>query len=241
MENSAVWTRSLRYSYGRQAAVRGVNLEVPRGSIYGFLGPNGAGKTSIIRLLLGQLRPDAGEIKLFGEPLAASLPAILGRVGALVERASCYPQLSALDNIEIIRRMRGLPRHESDRALAIAGLTEEAGRPVKTFSLGMRQRLGLAQAMLGQPELLILDEPSNGLDPVGMREMRELIRSLPSRWGVTVFMSSHILSEIEQVATHLCLIKEGLLVFQGKVERLEQDVPGNTLEDRYLSLMTAEA
>ncbi len=221
MDNPAITTRGLTRRFGRMTAVSDIDLNVARGSIYGFLGPNGAGKTTTIRLLLGLLKPDAGEIELLGLAQPANRMESMSKTGALVERPSCYPHLSGRENLEITRSMRQLDATESAKALAIVGLEESADRKVGTYSLGMRQRLALALAMLGSPELLILDEPSNGLDPAGIREMRDLIRELPKRWGVTVFLSSHLLAEIEQVATHLGIVHEGRLVFQGSIGEFE--------------------
>jgi ABC-2 type transport system ATP-binding protein len=155
----------------------------------------------------------------------------------MVEQASSYPHLSARENLEIIRRMRGLERSKIDTVLETVRLSDDADRPVKGFSLGMRQRLGLAEALIGEPELLILDEPNNGLDPAGIREMRDLIRQLPAQ-GITVFLSSHLLHEIEHVATHIGVIKGGVLVWQGTAAELEADIPGTDLEERYLHLTT---
>jgi ABC-type multidrug transport system ATPase subunit len=193
---------------------------VPRGSVYGFLGPNGAGKTTTIRLLLGLLRPDAGEVWLFGQPLLPNRLALLGRVGALVEAPSLYPNLTGRENLEVTRRITAAPPAQIDRALRIVRLEDAGGRRVGGYSSGMKQRLALALALLNEPELLILDEPTNGLDPAGIHEMRELICRLPQEVGVTIFLSSHLLAEVEQVATHLGIIHEGRLSFQGTVEDL---------------------
>lgn len=219
MENpilvSDVWK-----SYGTVQAVRGLSLDVPARSVFGFLGPNGAGKSTTIRLVLGLQRPDRGEVHLFGRPLRRERLALLRRVGSLVESPSLYLHLTGRENLEVHRRLLNLPKREVDEALATVGLTAAADRVVRSYSSGMKQRLGLAEALLGNPELLILDEPTNGLDPAGIHEVRELIRGLPMRRGVTVFLSSHLLSEIEQVATHLAIVSHGELKFQGAREDL---------------------
>ena len=224
MSEWAIETLGLRRAFGSVQAVDGVDLKVPRGGVYGFLGPNGAGKTTTIRLMLGLLRPQAGRIALLGEAMPKSALQVMGRVGALVEQPSSYPHLSARENLSILARMRGLDGRAVEEALTLVKLGDAAGRKVKTYSLGMRQRLGLAQALLGRPELLILDEPTNGLDPAGIREMRGFIRELPAAWGVTVFLSSHLLSEVEQVATHLGVIRRGRMVFQGTPADLQKRV-----------------
>jgi ABC-2 type transport system ATP-binding protein len=208
-------TTSISKSFRGCPAVRGVSLQVERGSVYAFLGPNGAGKSTTIRMLLGLLKPDAGDIELFGQSLKGHRSAILARTGSLVETPSLYPHLTARENLEIVRRILGAPRSEIDRVVSLVGLENRSTHLVKTYSLGMKQRLGLAQALLGGRELLLLDEPMNGLDPAGMTEMRSLIRELPDRHGVTVLLSSHLLSEVEQVATHVGMLSQGELVFQG--------------------------
>jgi lantibiotic transport system ATP-binding protein len=215
-----VRTTNLSKSFRGRPAVRGIGLEVERGGVYAFLGPNGAGKSTTIRMLLGLLRPDAGEIELFGKRLAQHREEILARTGSLVESPSLYPHLTARENLEIVRRILGAPHSEIDRVIALVGLENRSRHLVKTYSLGMKQRLGLAQALLGKRDLLLLDEPMNGLDPAGMTEMRALIRELPVRHGITVLLSSHLLSEVEQVATHVGMLSQGELVFQGPASDL---------------------
>ncbi len=212
-------TENLACRFGSVQAVDGINLHVPPGSIYGFLGPNGAGKTTTIRMLLGLLRPTAGETRLFGRSLSEQRIELLQRVGSLVESPSLYPHLTGWENLEVIRRMVGGEYDQILRALDIVHMINAAHRPVREYSLGMRQRLGLAMALFGQPELLILDEPTNGLDPAGIHEMRELICSLPKE-GITVFLSSHLLSEVEQMATHIGIIHAGQLIFEGIPDEL---------------------
>ena len=221
MQNFLIETSGLTRRFGKQLAVDDLNLEVPAAGVYGFLGPNGAGKTTAIRMLLGLIRPDAGSVRLFGEPLATHRRSLLRRVGALVESPSLYPHLTGRENLEVTRRLLGAPRDLIDRALETINLTRDAHRRVREYSLGMRQRLGLALALLNKPELLILDEPTNGLDPAGIHEMRDLIRRLPVELGVTIFLSSHLLSEVEQIASHIGIIHEGRLLFQGTFNELQ--------------------
>jgi ABC-2 type transport system ATP-binding protein len=222
MSNVVISTTAITKLFHGKAAVRALSLEVQLGSIYAFLGPNGAGKSTTIRMLLGLLRPSSGEVALFGLDLRRNRNEILARTGSLVETPSLYEHLSARENLEIPRRILAAPRSDIDRVLRIVGLETVSRNLVRTFSLGMKQRLGLAQALLGKRELLILDEPTNGLDPAGIQEMRSLIKRLPAEHGVTVFLSSHLLTEVEQVATHVGMLSQGELVFQGSVGELER-------------------
>ena len=222
MANVVISTEAITKEFKGKPAVRNLSLEVQLGSIYAFLGPNGAGKSTTIRLLLGLLRPTRGNVSLFGLDLRKHRSEILARTGSLVETPSLYEHLSARENLEIPRRILNAPRTDIDRVLRIVGLEDVGRNLVKTFSLGMKQRLGLAHAFLGKRELLILDEPTNGLDPAGIQEMRSLIRRLPSKHGVTVFLSSHLLTEVEQVATHVGMLSQGELVFQGSIEELKR-------------------
>jgi len=216
-----IQTQGISYRFGSLLAVDHLDLAVPAGCIYAFLGPNGAGKTTTIRLLLGLLRPAEGEIRLFGRPFTPSDWPLLGRIGALVETPSLYPHLTGRENLELTRRLVGANPSQVRRALATVKLEQDAGRLVSQYSLGMRQRLGLALALLNQPALLVLDEPTNGLDPAGIHEMRDLIRALPQQEGVTVFISSHLLSEVEQMASHLGIIHLGRLLFEGPLSQLQ--------------------
>ena len=222
MLSNVIEVKGLARRFGAVQALDGVNLRVPQGAIYGFLGPNGAGKTTTIRILLGLLRPQAGEVRLLGEPIPEQRLHALRRVGTLVEMPSLYPHLTGYENLELIRRMIDATPTQVQRALAIVGLDSprDAHRPVRGYSQGMRQRLGIAMALLPIPELLILDEPTNGLDPAGIHEMRELIRRMPEQEGVTVFLSSHLLSEIEQLATHIGIIDRGHVIFEGTPDEL---------------------
>ena len=204
-------------------AVDDLNLSVCRGDIFGFLGPNGAGKSTAIRMMLGLVKPTVGDIKIFNRSLENHREETLNRIGALVEKPSFYTYLSARRNLEILG---GLTRHhmdrgEIDRVLDIVALKSRADDKVKTFSQGMKQRLGIAQALLGKPELILLDEPTNGLDPKGMREIRHLIIQLAHQ-GLTVFLSSHLLHEVEQMCRNMAIINEGKLVVQGSVDQLLQ-------------------
>jgi ABC-2 type transport system ATP-binding protein len=219
MDKWIIETHCVARSFGPVKAVDDVSIQVPPGSVYGFLGPNGAGKTTTIRMLLGLIRPDRGHISLFGCSLQKQRLLLLRRVGSMVESPSLYPHLTGRENLEVIRRLVGGKRQDIQRALAVVRMEDAADRLVRGYSLGMRQRLGLAIALFGQPELLILDEPTNGLDPAGIHEMRELICNLPKQ-GLTVFLSSHLLSEMEQMATHIGIVHAGRMIFQGTPDEL---------------------
>jgi ABC-type multidrug transport system ATPase subunit len=214
-------TRSVSRRFGDKLAVDRVNLLVPAGSVYGFLGPNGAGKTTTIRMLLGLIRPTGGQICVFARPLNGHKLDVLSKIGALVEAPSLYPHLTGRENLEVTRRLVGSAPRSVSQALSVVKLTGDANRLVRTYSQGMRQRLSLALALLNDPALLILDEPTNGLDPAGILEMRELIRKLPVEFGVTVFLSSHLLKEVEQIASHIGIINQGRLLFQGRIQDLQ--------------------
>jgi lantibiotic transport system ATP-binding protein len=215
----AIETHDLTRRFGARTVLHALNLRVPEGGIYGFLGPNGAGKTTTIRLLLGLIRPDGGRVEVFGEPFKHDL---LGRIGSLVETPSLYAHLTGRENLEVTRRQLGATRASIDRALGIVRLSSDAERLVREYSLGMKQRLGLALALLNAPDLLILDEPTNGLDPAGIHEMRDLLRRLPGEHGVTVFLSSHLLNEVEQIVDSVGIIRAGRIVFQGPLDELRQ-------------------
>lgn len=217
-------TTGLTRRFGKITAVSNLNLNIPQSSVYAFLGPNGAGKTTTIRMLLGLIRPDAGDVSLFGQSLKRNRLALLEKVGSLVESPSLYPHLTGQDNLEVVRRMMGANKSQVAQVLDTVRLKEAAKRPVGTYSLGMKQRLGLAVALLNNPALLILDEPTNGLDPAGILEMRELMTRLAQEQGLTVFLSSHLLSEVEQVATHIGVVENGRLRFQGTVQDLHAQV-----------------
>jgi len=216
----AIETEHLSRRFGAQTGVEAINLQVPAGTVYGFLGPNGAGKTTSMRLLLGLLRPDSGHIVLNGKTLDAKRMALAG-VGAMIESPSLYPHLSGRQNLEVTRRLLGLPALRIDAALATVALEKDGNRRAGDYSLGMKQRLGIAQALLQEPKLLILDEPNNGLDPEGIVQMRRLLKHLALERGITVMVSSHQLSEIEQIADHIGLIVEGRMRFQGSLQALQ--------------------
>ncbi len=216
-----IQTIHLSRSFRAVHAVRDVCLNVPAGVVYGFLGPNGAGKTTTIRMLLGLIRPTGGKVMLFGSEFTRKDWPRLAKVGALVESPSLYPHLTGRENLEVVRRMLALPRKNIDRVLSVVGLTKDAGRLVRQYSLGMQQRLALALAMVNEPSLLILDEPTNGLDPSGIQEIRAMIRDMPAAQGVSVFLSSHLLSEVELMATHVGIIQQGGLVYEGTLAELK--------------------
>jgi ABC-type multidrug transport system ATPase subunit len=224
--DAAIHTSGLTKIFGHQRAVDGLDLTVPRGSVFGFLGPNGSGKTTTIRMLLGLAAASSGEIRMLGEPMPTALRSVLPRVGALVEGPAIYPFLSGRANL--LRLDSADPHAPSatrrarvDAALDRVGLSHAANKKAHAYSLGMKQRLGIANALLRPRELLILDEPSNGLDPQGTREVRSLIRSLAAD-GTTVFVSSHLLSEIEQLCSHLAVMSVGRLVAHGTLEELSR-------------------
>ena len=231
-------TTLLTRTFGARVAVDRVNLRVPAGVIYGFLGPNGAGKTTTIRMLLGLTRPTSGSVRLFGETFSRERRKLLQEVGALVEEPSLYPHLTGRENLEIIRRLRNRSRQDVDALLRQFEFASAARDVVATYSSGMRQTLGLAAACLGQPRLLILDEPTNGLDPGATRKLRALLRGQVERHGVTVFVSSHILGEVEQLADWVGIIDHGRLLFQGTLTSLRGARPGS-LEDIFLELVAS--
>lgn len=231
MTNFIIQTAHLNYAYGSRQVLVDVSLAVPAGSIFGFLGLNGSGKTTTIRLLLGINEAPGQRIALFGQSIADQKLEILKRIGALIETPVLYPHLSGLGNMEIARLARNASKAEVDQALDMVGITNDASRPVKTYSLGMRQRLGIALALLGDPELLILDEPTNGLDPAGAHEIRLLLTNLCKSHGKTIFVSSHLLNEMEKMLTHAAILHKGHLIFQGSIADLK--VLGGSIDDRY--------
>ena len=216
----AIETRDLRRRFGPTLAVDGVSLSVPRGCVYGFMGRNGAGKTTTLKMLLGLVRPDAGTILIAGRDVLADRLGAARCMGALLEAHGFYAHLSGRENLDLSRSLLGLKRTELDRVFEIVGLTADAGRRVGGYSLGMRQRLGLARALLGSPEVLILDEPTNGLDPDGIADMRDFLRTLPARANATVLLSSHLLGEVEQVADRVGILHQGRLVLQDDLAAL---------------------
>lgn len=216
-----VQTRGLCKQYGKVLRVNRLDLQVPEGAIYGFLGPNGAGKSTTLKMILGLVRPTAGSISVFGKEVNGhNRLDMLKQVGSLIESPSYYGHLTGEENLKVVQTLRGVPEKDVYEVLEIVRLEGQRNKKVAHYSLGMKQRLGLAAALLGFPRLLILDEPTNGLDPAGIQEMRELIRSLPGRFGMTVVVSSHLLSEIDQMADHVGIIREGRLVFQDTLSAL---------------------
>jgi ABC-type multidrug transport system ATPase subunit len=214
-------TRNLSKSFGKRWAVRDLNIHVCRGDVFSFLGPNGAGKSTTIRMILTLLMPSSGSIEIFGEDLQKNRSAVLSRVCGIVEKPDFYLYLSAYQNLEILGSMtRSIRSREIMEGLELVGLTSRAFEKVKTFSHGMKQRLGIAQALLTKPELIILDEPTAGLDPQGMKEVRDLVRKLSAESKMSIFLSTHLLSEVEQVATRMAVINRGELIAQGSVPEL---------------------
>ncbi|MCD6352188.1 MAG: ABC transporter ATP-binding protein [Armatimonadetes bacterium] len=216
---SAVVIRGLCKNYGRTHAVRDLSLTVPEGTIFGLLGPNGAGKTTTMRILLGLVRPTAGDAEVLGLPAGSVAMRRPGRVGAFIEGPAFYPYLSGRANLQLLCHLSGAGRDELDWALEVVRLSEDAHRPYRTYSHGMRQRLGIAAALLPRPKLLILDEPAAGLDPAGVRQVRQLLGELLAA-GMTILLSSHLLHEVQQLCTHVALMFNGRLVASGRVEEL---------------------
>ena len=214
-------TNNLTKQYGNIRCVNALHMQVPQGAIYGFLGPNGAGKSTTLKMILGLAKPTDGSISLFGMPVnEKNRIKLLADTGSLIESPSYYGHLTGEENLHILQTLKGCPEKDIDEVLQIVRLSEARKKKVAHYSLGMKQRLGLAAALLGFPKLLILDEPTNGLDPAGIQEMRELIRTLPSAYGITVVVSSHLLSEIDQMADHVGIISKGKLVYQDTLEAL---------------------
>ena len=236
----AIETHCLTRRFGPRTAVDAVSLRVPERSIYGFLGRNGAGKTTTIKLLLGLLEADAGSARIAGIDVAVDRIGAARKVGALLEAQGFYPHLDGRENLDLSRRLLGLPVGEIDRVLDVVEMGAHGRTRVADYSLGMRQRLGLARAMLGAPPVLVLDEPTNGLDPEGIADMRGFLRELPARSGATVLLSSHLLGEIEQTATHIGILSQGRLVLEGALADLKAgmasevaigtDTPGRAAE-----------
>jgi ABC-2 type transport system ATP-binding protein len=219
----AVETAGLTKRFGQRAAIDSVDLQVPRGSAFGFLGPNGAGKTTMIRMLLGLTHASAGSMSVLGHPVPAERSEALARVGAIVEEPRFHPQLTGRENLRIVAAARGPETHERIvPALRRVGLSERSDEKVKKYSLGMRQRLGVARCLLADPLLLILDEPTNGLDPGGIQEFREMIRAMVEQEGRTVFISSHLLDEVEKICDHAAIVDRGKIITQGAIAELAE-------------------
>ena len=222
--SAAIETLDLTRRFKRHLAVDVVSMTVPDKAVYGFLGRNGAGKTTTLKMLLGLIRPSSGTARIRGVDVGADRLGAARQVGALLEAHGFYGNLSGAENLDLTRRLLGLPAAEIRRVLEVVEMTEHAGRRVSDYSLGMRQRLGLARAMLGAPPVLILDEPTNGLDPEGIADMRRFLGDLPARTGATVLLSSHLLGEIEQTATDVGIVHHGRLVLEGELARLKADL-----------------
>ena len=225
---TVIETKALCKQYGPHTAVDHVELHVPQGCVYGFIGPNGAGKSTTMKMLLGLIHPTAGRVRLLGQELTekSRLP-LLRQTGSLIESPAGYLHLTAQENLEIVADLKGVPHKDIGRVLDIVHLTQDRNRRVGQYSLGMKQRLGIAMALLGSPKLLILDEPTNGLDPAGIQEMRTLIRNMPAATGATVLISSHLLGEMEQMVEQVGIIDHGHILFEGPLTELQRHSRGN--------------
>lgn len=225
---TVIETKALCKQYGPHTAVDHVELHVPQGCVYGFIGPNGAGKSTTMKMLLGLIHPTAGRVRLLGQELTekSRLP-LLRQTGSLIESPAGYLHLTAQENLEIVADLKGVPHKDIGRVLDIVHLTQDRNRRVGQYSLGMKQRLGIAMALLGSPKLLILDEPTNGLDPAGIQEMRALIRNMPTATGATVIISSHLLGEMEQMVEQVGIIDHGHILFEGPLTELQRHSRGN--------------
>ena len=225
---TVIETKALCKQYGPHTAVDHVELHVPQGCVYGFIGPNGAGKSTTMKMLLGLIHPTAGRVRLLEQELTekSRLP-LLRQTGSLIESPAGYLHLTAQENLEIVADLKGVPHKDIGRVLDIVHLTQDRNRRVGQYSLGMKQRLGIAMALLGSPKLLILDEPTNGLDPAGIQEMRALIRNMPAATGATVRISSHLLGEMEQMVEQVGIIDHGHILFEGPLTELQRHSRGN--------------
>lgn len=235
-------THNLTKTYGDFTAVSNLNLHIKKGRIYGFLGPNGAGKSTTMKMFLGLTRPTDGSFTINGKAYPQDRVSILKEIGSFIEAPAFYGNLTGEENLDIIRKILGLPKSSVDDALELVGLTPFRKRLAKKYSLGMKQRLGLAGALIGQPPILILDEPTNGLDPVGIHEIRALIKSLPQQYDCTVLVSSHLLPEIELMADDIGILNHGHLLFEGTLEELRIQArvagfPADNLEDTFLAII----
>ena len=223
-----VETKGLSKSYGDKQVVRDVDLKVPKGCVYGFMGPNGAGKSTTLKMLLGLVKAGSGEARIAGKEMnPKNRLEILKETGSLIESPSYYGHLTGRENLEIVRTLKGAPEKEIDQVLKLVRMERQQNKKAREYSLGMKQRLGLAAALLGRPRLLLLDEPTNGLDPAGIQEMRDLISGLPEHYGMTVMVSSHLLSEMDQMATDVGIIDKGKMIYQGSLEKLHEQAKGS--------------
>ncbi len=233
--NYILETNHLSKMSGKTYRVKDLSMAVPEKCVYGFLGPNGAGKSTTLKMLLGLIHPDQGRIQIFGKTMdSANRLSILRQTGSLIENPGGYGHLTGLENMQIIQKLKGVSEEEIIPALKIVRLYDQRDKKLGNYSLGMKQRLGIAMAILGNPKLLILDEPTNGLDPAGIQEMRQLICSLPKERNMTVIISSHLLSEIEQMADQVGIIHHGRMLYQGSLADLEGH--GDNLEDVFLEM-----
>ena len=225
---NVIETNGLSKQYGSRLVVDHLNLQVPEGCVYGFIGPNGAGKSTTMKLLLGLTHPTRGTMRLLDSEMTdRNRLTLLRQTGSLIENPSCYGHLTAEENLQIVADLKGVAHKDIDRVLNIVRLHQERRRRVSQYSLGMRQRLGIAMALLGSPRLLILDEPTNGLDPAGIQEMRALIAGMPRQCGTSVLISSHLLSELEQIVDQVGIINKGRLLFQGPLTELQKHSRGD--------------
>ena len=223
MAEYIIQTQALHFEYSKHKKVLdNISINVPKGSIYGFLGPNGAGKSTTMRLLTGIIPEQGNAIQLFGQPLQEQLPMVFSKIGSLVESPALYLHLSGIDNLRYIAKLRNIPEEKIHETLALVDLSRDGKRKAKQYSLGMKQRLAIAMALLNEPELLLLDEPVNGLDPNGIIDIRKLLIKLNKEKGVTIFVSSHLLSEIEKMCTHVGIISKGKLRFEGTMQELSK-------------------
>ena len=237
-----ITTEHLTKKYKNFVSVNQVSLHIRKGSIYGFLGPNGAGKSTTMKMLLGLTAPTKGSFSIDGKHFPEDRMDILKEIGSFIEAPSFYANLTGRENLDVIRRILRLPKESVEDALELVGLTEFGDRLAKKYSLGMKQRLGLAGALLGRPPILILDEPTNGLDPSGIHEIRELVKSLPGLYDCTILISSHMLSEIKLMADDIGILNHGRLLFEGSLDELRQTAvktgfAANNLEDVFLSMV----
>ena len=233
--NYILETNPLSKQSGKTYRVHDLSMAVPKKCVYGFLGPNGAGKSTTLKMILGLVHPSQGSIKLFGKVMnSANRLSILRQTGSLIENPGGYGHLTGLENMQIIQKLKGVNEAEIASALKTVRLYDQRDKKLSNYSLGMKQRLGIAMAILGNPKLLILDEPTNGLDPAGIQEMRQLICSLPKERNMTVIISSHLLSEIEQMADQVGIIHHGHMLYQGTLANLETQ--GDNLEDVFLEM-----
>ena len=234
---TAIQINHLAKSFGSNQVITDCSMRVEQGTIYGFLGENGAGKTTILKMLTGLLTPDTGSIEILGSDMLRNRDKLLSKIGSLIESPTFYEHLSAKKNLEIHLAYMGVPGISSDNALKLVGLSNTGEKAVSKFSLGMRQRLGIARALIHQPQILILDEPLNGLDPMGIKDMRELFLNLTQQNGMTILLSSHIISEIEHVADKVGIIADGRILCESNLAQIKTESKGS-LEDYFFNLMS---